>query len=69
MLRPALLLAGLAWLSGCHDEPRRDPVLTAEALLSTVSPDAMAWMTISDERAVAAKANLSQLWRRALRQK
>ncbi len=46
-----------------------DPVLTAEALLSTVSPDAMAWMTISDERAVAAKANLSQLWRRALRQK
>ncbi len=46
-----------------------DPVLTAEALLSTVSPDAMAWMTVSDERAVAAKANLSQLWRRALRQK
>jgi len=30
VLRPALLLAGLAWLSGCHDEPRRDPVLTAE---------------------------------------
>ncbi|MFO0726021.1 MAG: TetR/AcrR family transcriptional regulator [Myxococcota bacterium] len=44
-----------------------DPFLTAELMLSTLSPDAVTWMTSSEDRAVAAKANLLDLWRRALR--